>query len=196
MGLFGKETCGICGGELDSDRHKVGDGFVCGGCARKLSPFFSAWRRSSTSEIKRQLAYRETNKADVAAFNVTRMFGGFTKVLLDDGARKMIVTSEDRWRELNPDVIGYSQVAGCDVEVHESRTEIWRERVDDSESDSDLPRYEIDLGIYVTIRVNNPWFDAIEFKVHHEKIDEKDSPEFESARQRAFEIRSALIELA
>lgn len=192
MGLFGKETCGICGGELDLDRRKVGDGFVCESCVRNLSPFFSAWRNSTIADIERQLSYREANKADVAAFDVTRTLGGTTKVLLDDGARKLVVVSTGDWRSENPDVIDYRQVTGCDVEVHESRTEIRRERDDSSESGYDMPRYETEYGIYVAIYVDSPWFDVIEFKTHRETIADKDSPEYENARQRAFAIRSAL----
>ena len=91
MGLFGKmfekKTCDICGGEIGLlGNRKLDDGNLCKDCAAKLSPWFSDRRRSSVSQIRDQLAWREQNADRVAAFNPTRTLGFGTKVLLDEGA--------------------------------------------------------------------------------------------------------------
>ena len=196
MGLFGKETCGACGGELGSGKRKLGGGPLCGACADKLSPFFADWDETTLSDAKAQLAYREANKADVAAFNPTRTLGTFTKVLLDDDARKLIIASSDEWRACNPDVIDFSQVIGCDVEVYESRTEVKSDLGGEKEVDCDSAHYEVSFEIFVSIDVDSPWFDVIELKTHQGRIEEKHSPAYADARQRAFEIRSVLTDLA
>lgn len=159
MGLFGKifekKSCDICGGEIGLlGNRKLEDGNLCKECAKKLSPFFSERRRSTVEQIREQLDYREANKDRVAGFNTTRTLGGDTKVLLDEDAQCFIVTSSSRWRDANPDVMDFSQVTGCDSEVRETRTEIYRENSEGHRESYDPPRYDIDYDVYLTIHVN------------------------------------------
>ena len=145
MGLFGKifekKSCDICGGEIGLlGNRKLEDGNLCKECAKKLSPFFSERRRSTVEQIREQLDYREANKDRVAGFNTTRTLGGDTKVLLDEDAQCFIVTSSSRWRDANPDVMDFSQVTGCDSEVRETRTEIYRENSEGHRESYDPPR--------------------------------------------------------
>ena len=193
--FFSKEACDVCGKEIRMGKRKLEDGMICKECASKLSPFFSERRQSTLAEINDQLAYREANKDAVAAFNVTRTLGTNTKVLLDEDARKFIVTSSNRWRDENPDVMDYAQATGCDIQVKEEKTEIKRENEDGTKESYNPPRYDIDYEVWVTIHVNSPWFSEIEFKTHSGDIDRKDSPEFDSAQQIAQDIRTALTDV-
>ena len=192
--FFKKEACDICGKEIRLGKRKLEDGMICKDCASLLSPFFSERRSSTLAEIKDQLAYREANKDSVAAFNVTRTIGTDTKVLLDEDARKFIVSRSSKWREANPDVIDYAQVTGCDIDVREDKTEVKKENEDGTEESYDPPRYEFDYEIWVIIHVNSPWFNEIEFKAHSCDIDSKTSVEYVHANQTAQEIRTALTE--
>ena len=195
MGLFGK-ICDICGGEIGLlGNRKLEDGNLCKECAKKLSPFFSERRRSTVEQIREQLDYREANKDRVAGFNTTRTLGGDTKVLLDEDAQRFIVTSSSRWRDANPDVMDFSQVTGCDSEVRETRTEIYRENSEGHRESYDPPRYDIDYDVYLTIHVNSPYFDEITFKVNDSRIEERYSVEFREAERQANEIREALTSL-
>ena len=77
MGLFGKmfekKTCDICGGEIGLlGNRKLDDGNLCKDCAAKLSPWFSDRRRSSVSQIRDQLAWREQNAARKCCSTKTR----------------------------------------------------------------------------------------------------------------------------
>lgn len=200
MGLFGKifekKSCDICGGEIGLlGNRKLEDGNLCKECAKKLSPFFSERRRSTVEQIREQLDYREANKDRVAGFNTTRTLGGDTKVLLDEDAHCFIVTSSSRWRDANPDVMDFSQVTGCDSEVRETRTEIYRENSEGHRESYDPPRYDIDYDVYLTIHVNSPYFDEITFKVNDSRIEERYSVEFREAERQANEIREALTSL-
>lgn len=193
--FFSKEACDVCGKEIRMGKRKLEDGMICKDCASLLSPFFSERRSSTLAEIKEQLAYREANKDAVAAFNVTRTLGTNTKVLLDEDARKFIVTSSSRWQETNPDVMDYSQVTGCDVQIDENKTEIKREDEEGKKVSYDPPRYDTDYEIWITIHVNSPWFDDIKFKTHSGDIDKQGSPEYTSAMSIARDIREALTEV-
>lgn len=200
MGLFGKifekKSCDICGGEIGLlGNRKLEDGNLCKECAKKLSPFFSERRRSTVEQIREQLDYREANKNRVAGFNTTRTLGGDTKVLLDEDAQCFIVASSSRWRDANPDVMDFSQVTGCDSEVRETRTEIYRENSEGHRESYDPPRYDIDYDVYLTIHVNSPYFDEITFKVNDSRIEERYSVEFREAERQANEIREALTSL-
>ena len=55
-------------------------------------------------QIAEQLEYREANRQKVAELNVTRTLGCDMKVMLDEDAKRFIVTRNSRWRDANPDV--------------------------------------------------------------------------------------------
>ncbi len=170
MGFFGKlfekKNCDICGGEIGLlGNRKLEDGNLCKECAKKLSPWFSERRQSTVEEIRAQLEYREANRAEVEKFHVTRTLGLGTKVLLDEDAGKFLVTSAQRWQEANPDILDFSQVTGCDVDIDESKTEEKRKLPDGKEVSYNPPRYHYSYEFNVNIHVNSPWFDKIRFRL-------------------------------
>lgn len=176
MGLFGKlfekKICSICGGEIGLlGNRKLEDGNMCKECAKKLSPWFSDRRSSTVEQIQEQLAYREDNKQAVDAFHTTRTLGVGTKVLLDEDAHKFMVTSSRNLKEANPDVLDYSQVTGCRVDVEEDKDEIKREGPDGTEISYVPPRYIYKYDFYVTINVNTPYFDEIRFRINNSTIE-------------------------
>jgi hypothetical protein len=196
MGLFDKKYCDICGDKIGLlGNRKLEDGNMCKECAAQLSPFTTDRRRTTVAEIKDHLAYREANRAEVAKFNVTRTFGDRTKVLLDEDAAKFIVTSANRWQSENPDVMLFSQVTGCQTEIRESRTELKRTDAQGSSVSYNPPRYDVDYDFYLTIHVNSPFFNEIEFKLNQNRIEERASVEFREFERQAGEIRTALTKV-
>ena len=117
--------CSVCGGEIGLfGNRKLEDGNLCKNCAAKLSPWFSDRRQSTVSEIQQQLAYREANQEKVASFHTTCTLGERTKVMLDEDAGLFMVTSARDLTEANPDVLSFSDVTGCRLDIDESKTEI------------------------------------------------------------------------
>lgn len=175
MGLFGKlfekKICDVCGGEIGMlGNRKLEDGNLCKECAKKLSPWFDDRRHSTLEAIKEQLAYREENKNAVAAFRVTRTLGDATKVLLDEDAGSFIVTSASKWQETNPDVIAFSQVTGCHLDVDEDRDELMRDGKDGQRVSYNPPRYRYSYDFYITINVNSPYFSEIRFRLNRSSV--------------------------
>ena len=162
--IFEKKICDICGGEIGLlGNRKLENGNCCKSCAAKLSPFFSDRRSSTVEEIKQQLEYREANKAEVAKFNVTRTLGtDNTKILFDEDARRFVVTSARNLEEANPDVLDYSMVTGCDMDIQDSQTEEKREDKDGNRVSYVPPRYSCEYDFNIKIFVNHPYFDEIE----------------------------------
>ena len=104
-----KENLQLCGGEIGLlGNRKLEDGNLCKDAAGKLSPFFSDRRASTVEQIAEQLEYREANRQKVAELNVTRTLGCDMKVMLDEDAKRFIVTRNSRWRDANPDVMDFS----------------------------------------------------------------------------------------
>ncbi len=179
MGFFGKifekKECAICGGEIGLlGNRKLEDGNMCKNCAAKLSPWFDDRRNSTVAQIEEQLAYREDNKAQVAVFRTTRVFGECTKLYLDEDAKKFMVTSAGSPNDLtkaNPDVLDFGDVTGCDLDINEHRREITRADKDGKQVSYNPPRYEYQYDFYIIIRVRNPYFDEIKFKINRDSVD-------------------------
>ena len=176
MGLFDKKYCDVCGDKIGLfGNRKLEDGNLCRECAAKLSPWFSDRRSSTVDEIKEQLAYREANEAEVKRFNVTRTFGRTCTLCLDEDNEKFLVARTNDIRTENPDVLNYSQVTGCDLDIQEQRTEEMRE-IKDREGNTrrisyNPPRYTYSYDFYIQIRVNAPYFDEIRFKLNKSEVE-------------------------
>ena len=160
------QYCDICGKEIKLlGNRKLDDGNMCKDCAAKLSPWFSDRRHSTKAEIQEQLAYREQNQTAVADFHTTRSLGKSTKLLLDEDARKFMVTDAKDLAQANPDVLDYSQVTGCDLDIDERRTEKKRTDKDGKSVSYVPPRYEYSYEFTAVIRVNHPYFDEMSIQI-------------------------------
>lgn len=170
--LFEKKTCSICDGEIGLlGNRKLEDGNLCKTCAAKLSPWFTDRRSSTVEEIRGQLEYREANREKVAGFRTTRTLGEDTKVLLDEDAGRFMVTDRRDLADANPDVLEFSDVTGCALDIEEDRTEIMREDKDGNEVSYNPPRYTYEYNFYITIQVRNPYFDEIRFQLNGSSVE-------------------------
>ena len=196
MGLFDKKNCDICGGKIGVlGNRKLEDGNMCKYCAGLLSPFMTDRRRTTISDIKEHLAYREANKAEVASFNVTRTLGDKTKVMLDEDAGKFIVSSSNRWQGENPDVMTFSQVTGCQTTIDEHRRELKTKDREGKEISYNPPRYEYSYDFNVIIHVNSPWFNEIKFQTNRNSVNGRSSAEYRNCELQANEIKQALTQV-
>lgn len=174
MGLFDafkKKSCNICGGEIGLlGNRKLEDGNMCKECAKKLSPWFEDRRRSTVADIEQQLAYREKNREAVAAFNITRSLGDSTKVLLDEDACKFMVTDARKLVEANPDVLDFTQVTGCELDIEEDADEEMRTDNEGNSVSYVPPRYNYSYDFNMIIRVNHPYFDEMRFRLNSSSV--------------------------
>ena len=178
MGLFDKKFCDFCGNKIGLlGNKKLEDANMCKDCASKLSPWFSERRHSTKADIDQQLAYREQNKSAVASFHATRTLGNTsTKLLIDDNARKFMVTSAKDIAAANPDVLDFSQAQGCDLDVKEHRSEIRRTDSSGKSVSYNPPRYKYSYEFHAIIRVNHPYFDEMKFALSNGYIEVGEQP--------------------
>ena len=176
MGLFGKlfekKECSVCGGEIGLlGNRKLDDGNLCKECASKLSPFFSERRHSTVEQIREQLAYREANKEKVAAFHTTRTLGTSPKIYIDEDNRKFMISGAKNLAEANPDVLDFSDVTNCRLDVKEYKHELKRKDKEGKEISYSPPRYEYRYDFYILIDINHPYFDEIKFKLNPSSVE-------------------------
>ena len=191
MGLFDRKYCDICGEKLGLilGHRKLEDGMMCKDCEAKLSPLFQERRASTVDEIREQLAYRERNKSEVAAFNTTATYGTSTKIYLDEGARKFMVTSASNIASANPDVIRFDQITGCRVDVQERKREMKHKDQEGNSVSYDPPIYSSVYDFYMIIDVNAPYFNEIRFRLNNREIEIE--PEIRVAREPRMQARGA-----
>ncbi len=172
MGLFDKKYCDICGEKIGLlGNRKLEDGNLCKECASKLSPWFNERRHSSIEDIKAQLEYREQNKQKIGQFHVTRTLGSSWKVLLDENNRWFTVTrSTNPGTAENPDILNFTDITGCRMEVDEDRDEIYRSTNNGNRESYNPPRYKYSYNFDIIINVSNPYFDEIKFRVNESTI--------------------------
>ena len=175
MGLFGKvfekKQCSICGGDIGLlGNRKLEDGNMCKECASKLSPFFSDRRKSTVADIEQQLAYREENREALKSFHTTRTLGDNMKIMIDEDARKFVVTRARNLEEANPDIINFSDVTGVEFKIDEDKSEEKREDKDGNRVSYNPPKFTYEYDFNITIRVNNPYFDTIDFQLNSSSV--------------------------
>ena len=176
MGLFDKKFCDFCGNKIGLlGNKKLEDANMCKECASKLSPWFSERRHSTKADIDAQLQYREQNKSAVAAFSRHRRATASTNII-DENARKFMVTSASDIHAANPDVLDYSQALGCDLDVKESRNEIRRTDSTGKSVSYNPPRYEYSYDFHCTIRVSHQYFDEMTFSLSNGYIKTGEQP--------------------
>ena len=178
MGLFDKKFCDFCGNKIGLlGNKKLEDANMCKDCAGKLSPWFSERRHSTKADIEKQLEYREQNKQAVASFSATRTLGtASTKLMIDDNARKFMVTSAKDINAANPDVLDFSQALGCDLDVKEHKHEIMTKDSNGNSVSYRPPRYKYSYEFHAVIRVNHPYFDDMRFALSSGSIDVGEQP--------------------
>ena len=196
MGLFDKKFCDFCGGKIGLlGNRKLADGNMCKNCAEAITPYLVGRKQYSVSDMKAHLASREANKEQLAGFNATRSLGINTKVHIDDNQKLLLVTSSRRYKEENPDIVDFSQVTGCILDVVETKQEETKKDAEGKTISYTPPRYKLYYDFNITINFNHPWFDQIKFKVNQNRIDGRASIEFKDTERQANEICETLKNL-
>ena len=179
MGLFGKlfdkKICDICGGEIGLlGNRKLEDGNCCKECAKQLSPWFDERRHSTVDQIKEQLAYRAENEKKLSSFRVSQIIGDYYKMYIEEVngvPTRFFVTSSADYMSANPDIIEFSNLLSCTVDVRTHETELKQEDANGNKVSYNPPRYETDYDFYVDMVIgNNPYFDDIRFKLNSRTV--------------------------
>lgn len=184
MGLFEKKYCDFCGNKLGLFGHtKLEDGYICKDCLAKLSPWWQPGKKTKASDVHEHLMDREENKTRVAGFRVSRSLGSAVKVLVDDAAGQVMITSSADFSEANPDVFNISDITSASLEISDSKIELKDKDKDGKTVSFDPKRYEYRYDFYINAYVKNRWFDHIRFRLNGASV--KIDPWAEYAEKKA-----------
>ena len=93
------------------------------------------------------------------------------KVLLDEDAGLFMVTSARNLSEANPDVLSFSDVTGCKLDIDERKTEIEYKDAEGNRQSFNPKRYAYSYDFYIVINVNHPYFNEIRFQLNSDSVD-------------------------
>ena len=195
MGLFDKKYCDFCGEKIGLlGNRKLEDGNMCKDCAKKLSPFCDDRRSSTVEHIKAHLEYRERNKEALRNFTPTLVLGEHYKFYFDNNNRTFVVSDKkqgsDKWFEENPDVIPFSQVTGCGLDVDENRKEIYLRDREGNQVSYNPPKYEYSYNFKLDFTLNNPFFDDFTIPLTLYSVKDRNSLEYNKYQKLAADIMS------
>ena len=92
-------------------------------------------------------------------------------MLLDEDAGLFMVTSARDLVEANPDVMAFSDVTGCKLDIEESKTEIEYRDAEGNHQSFNPRRYAYSYDFHIVIHVNNPYFNEIRFQLNSSSVD-------------------------
>ena len=76
------------------------------------------------------------------------------------------MTRASNLAEENADILDYSQLTGCRVDIDENRRECKRTDKDGKQVSYDPPRYAYSYNFDMTVTVNTPYFDEMRFRLN------------------------------
>ena len=170
--LFHKKYCDLCGGKIGLfGSQKLKDGILCKACTKKLSPWFSDYQNSTVDAIREQLADREHNRELFSQFRVTRRIGTYRKVFLDEDAGQFLVATDFEFEHENPDVLPLQAVKDCQVKILDTHSELYYRDNDGDRHAYDPPKYVYRYRFEITIAVEHPYFDVIQFYLNKRPLE-------------------------
>lgn len=106
-----------------------------------------------------------------------------------------MVTSAKDLLEANPDVLDFDDVTGYLLNIDETKKEITREDKEGKQVSYLLRRYDYSYDFYITLDVNNPYFNEIRFKLNTFSVDGQPPRQYQEHKEMGDEICRVLNQL-
>ena len=146
----------------------------------------------TVEDIKRQLEYREKNKKAVMDFCITRQINTRNyNVFIDDNKGNFTVARKLDVNE-NPDIVPLSAVVQCRVDVERQQNEETYTTKDGETVSYQPPVYKYEFDYTMRIKVKNPWFDDMDFRLNTFSISSDNRGELMEVEQTGHQIIAAL----
>ena len=82
---------------------------------------------------------------------------------------------------IEPDILDFAQITGCDLDIEESRHELKQKDAEGKLVSYDPPQYEYSYDFHVEIDVEHPYIDTIRFSLSNGYIKTGDRPSLPTA---------------
>lgn len=171
MGFLTK-TCSFCGANtFILGGNSLKDGCYCKHCKNKLSPFFIYRKTLTVNDIRDQLERRKKNEQLFARFIPTKTIGDFPKLLVDENNSQFVLLTSQTDANSIPDVINFSELVNCSVEIVEEKTEVKYKDFNNNLKSFAPPYYAYSYDFVLNISVNIPYIQTIKIKINAKPID-------------------------
>ncbi|MCQ2465806.1 MAG: hypothetical protein MJ095_09505 [Oscillospiraceae bacterium] len=190
MSLFGKKKCCSCGENIVTIyRKKLPCGLLCEKCSHEISPFVKSIRFTDTEKLRDHMAYRKENAELLEKFQITRIIGEKTRIVIDDRNGLFLIADCDRWSDRQPDVIRFDQVTGFDEYIEAIESGDYYES--SKGIATDLPEGYMTCNFSFTLTVDSPWFDVISMQINKDDLitDDINSSEYREYKKMLAEVR-------
>jgi len=174
MSLFDKKYCYMCGKEIGFFSTSIVNGItLCKICGSDISPFANKQRCKKPKQLFEHLKYRKSNKTCLDNFQITRSFGEYDIVCIDENTQKFYVKKFGSKHIENPDIIDCSSITECKLIVDEDYSEYESEKAVEKIVSIISPTYIFEYMLSLKIRINHPWIDEIIVRLNKEEIEAK-----------------------
>lgn len=172
MGILTK-TCSFCNATIFSLKSNyLKDGCYCKQCKTKLSPFFIHQKTYTINDIRKQLECRKRNEQLFVLFNPTKTIGDYPRLQIDEINHQFAVVLTSHGTGMStPDVIDFSQLTDCSVDIVEEKHEVKYKDFSDNLKSFSPPYYAYAYDFYINISVSVPYIQTIRIKVNATPID-------------------------
>ncbi len=168
MGLFSskKTHCDVCGAEIKVSKGcKLKDGIICRACEYKASTFFKIGCIHTVEQVRSHLAYREENKRRLQEFNVTRVLGPCSNIVVDENAGLFAITKMEYLNCSNPDLISFSDIMGCELKITSKKIQDQQYNSAGEVVQPLIQRYTYQYDFKLLLQINNPYFKQVTVNV-------------------------------
>ena len=125
--------------------------------------------KTKMSIPQRILAYREENREALNGFRPTVAFGesDTLRAELSGGVPvRFVIEQNGDYRDENADLVSFRDVASFEIDIREDKEELKQRNSEGEMVSYNPPRFEYSYDFYAEIRVNNPYFDDMRFRIN------------------------------
>ena len=175
MGLFKKDPCCLCSGKTGLLDKKCIDGKVCKECRKKMSVWFDNYKNVTAEMLNAQLQSKSEDMKHLDDYNFSKIFGEMGVILIDDEAKVFTafpdtssglfkdqrnVRSIEDVKDLNPDIISFSQVKDFDIDITETMRED-KQTVDGQQVSFNPPHITYMYMFTLRLKVEHPYIEFV-----------------------------------
>jgi len=198
MGLFDKKYCDICGEKIGFlGNRKLADGNMCKACAEQMSPWLEGRKEYTVAEMQQHIAYRQANYDEVRRFQVTDVLGYDNyRLYINRNNNTWFISSYKNYTDSNPDILYFSQVTGCEMEVKETHRELYAHTPDNRTVPYNPREYDYDYDFYINIYVVDFVTNVIRIKLNTFRVEDAYDPKYKELENLLYNMKTVFDQMA
>ncbi|MCR5743651.1 MAG: DUF4428 domain-containing protein [Lachnospiraceae bacterium] len=198
MGLFDKKYCDICGEKIGFlGNRKLADGNMCKQCAEQMSPWLEGRKEYTVAEMQQHIAYRQANYEEVKHFQVTDVLGYDNyRLYINRYNNTWFISSYKNYTDSNPDILYFSQVTGCEMEIKETHRELYAHTPDNRTVPYNPREYDYDYDFYINIYLVDFVTNVVRIKLNTFRVEDAYDPKYKELENLLYNMKTVFDQMA